>query len=96
MNNHSTVNGSTPGQEKSVMDCADGLIAAIRAYERGRGSPPLTLLGDSEVEAFFGTIPTLSPAQFERLETLVQIDRDRRDSEHDDEIEPRFAFAEVA
>lgn len=71
---------SDSAEQGSVMDAAEDLIAAIRAYDAAKagGFPPLSLIGDPEVDEFFGTIPTLTDAQLDRLLTLARIETDRR------------------
>lgn len=66
-------------KDASVMDAASGLVAAIRAYEKSEATrPALTLLGESEVQAFLGTMPTLSDHQLEIfLAAIVQEKQER-------------------
>lgn len=54
----------------------------------------LTLLSEEEVEAFLGTVFTLTDAQLDQLLLRAQIEADKRayDAEHDPEIAPRFPF----
>lgn len=67
----------------NVVDAVGELLAACARYEQGQRRteqhPALTLLGESEIQDFFGTIPTLSDATLGLLIASANNEKLRRE-----------------